>query len=109
MNCRLVQVYVDHVHQNNGHHMEGVITDDNVWQVWWHLLVIQKRSRYQASQRDVSWRFVKCLSEQLRGAIEKRWNVERPMVFMGVILKKTPGARKAHDICHRIMQCLDMW
>ena len=31
------------------------------------------------------------------------------MVFMGVILQTTPGARKAHDICRRITRRLDLW
>ena len=31
------------------------------------------------------------------------------MVFMGVILKTTPGARKAHNICHRITRRLYLW
>ena len=37
--------------------------------------------------------------------------VERgsPRVSMGVILHMTLGARKAHNICCRIMQSLDMW
>ena len=30
----LVQVYGDHVHQNDGCHMNGAIADDNVWQMW---------------------------------------------------------------------------
>ena len=31
------------------------------------------------------------------------------MVFMGVILKKTPGARKAHEFRRRITRILYLW
>ena len=82
----LVQVYANHVHQNDGRHMDGFIANDDVCQVWWRLLAIQLVSRYPAPQGSVGRRFVKCLAEELRGARERRWNAERPMVFMGVIL-----------------------
>ena len=88
--------------------MDGVIIDDNVWQVWWRLLVSKPGARYRAPQGEFVRRFVKCLTEELRGAREQHWNIERPMVFMGVILQMTPGSCKAHNILCRITRRLDL-
>ena len=89
--------------------MDGGIEDKDVWQMRWWIIVIQPVSKYRAPQGAVGWQFVNCLAEELRGDRDRQWNVERPMVFMGVILKTTPGARKAHNICHRITRRLYLW
>ena len=89
--------------------MDRGIEDNNVWQMRWQLLIIQPGSRYRAPQGAVGWKFVNCLAEELRGDRDRQWNVERPMVFMGVILQTTPGERKAHEIRRRITWCLDLW
>ena len=84
------------------------IAYNNVWKVWWRLIVIQTGSQYRAPPGSVGRRFVKFLEEEFCVAREQRWNVERPMVFMVVILNTTPGARKAHDILRSITRHLDM-
>ena len=66
--------------------MDRGIVDNDIWHVIWRLLVSQPGSRYRAPKGCVGWRLVKCLSEEFTGAREQFWNVERPMVFMGVIL-----------------------
>ena len=104
----LIQVYGDHVHQNYSCHMDEGISENDFWQVRWHILVSQPGSRYRAPQGAVGRRFMKCLTEELCGARERRWNVERPIVFMGVILQMTPGACKAHNILCRITRRLDL-
>ena len=83
---RLVQVYGDHVHQTNGCHMDGGIEENYVWQMRWSLLLSQPGSRYRATQGAMGRRFVEYLTAELQGARDQRWNTERPMVFMGVIL-----------------------
>ena len=88
--------------------MNRGIADDDVWQMRWRLLVSQPGLRYRTPQGAVGRRFIKFLTEEFRGVRERLWNVERPMVFMGVILQTTPGARKAQKIRHRITQRLDL-
>ena len=53
----LVQVYGDNVHQNNGFRMDGGITDDEVWHIWWWILFSQFISVYCAPQKGVDWLF----------------------------------------------------
>ena len=88
--------------------MDGGIQDDDVWQMRWRILVSQPGSRYYTPQGEVGWRFVKYLLDKSRGEREQIWNAERPMVFMGVILQKNPGDRKAHKIRRRITRRLDL-
>ena len=57
----------------------------------------------------VGWGFMICLATEFRRAREQRWNEYLSMVFMGVILRTTAMARKAHKISCRITQCLDLW
>ena len=66
--------------------MNRDIAEKNVWQVQWQILVSQTGSRYRAFQGGVVRLFVKFLVDKFHGAREPRWNVERPMIFMGVIL-----------------------
>ena len=52
---RLVQVYGDHINQNDGCHMDRGITYNEFWQVQWRLRVIQAGLRYRAPKGAVSW------------------------------------------------------
>ena len=96
--CRLIQVYVNHVHHNDGRHIDRVISDNNILQVRWRILFRQTGLKYRAPQGTVGQRFMKCLLEEFRGARKKLWSEELLMVFMGMILQKTPRARKANNI-----------
>ena len=88
--CHLVQVYGNHVHQKDGRHIDGGISDNKVWQLQWQLLLSQLVSRYHTPHWSIGRRYMKFLEEGFHGARERRWNAERPMVFMGVILHTTP-------------------
>ena len=79
----LDQLYGDHVHQNDGIHMDRCIKKNDVWQVRWQILVIPTGSRYRAPQGAVGWRFMKFLAEEFRGAREQLWIADCSMVFMG--------------------------
>ena len=39
--CCLVRVHGYHVHRNNGWHLDGGVSDNEVWQIWWRILVSQ--------------------------------------------------------------------
>ena len=100
---RLTRVYGDHVHNNYGRHIDGVIVDDELWQIWWRLLVIQSRSRYCTPQGGVDRKFFGYLADNIGGVQEKRYSVEHHMCFVWVTLQITPGANKSHEIRRRII------
>ena len=76
----------DHINQNDGCHLDGGITDDDVQQMRWQPLFSKLGSRYRSPQDAVGRRFVKYLTEEFRGVRERLWNADHPMVFMEVIL-----------------------
>ena len=49
------------------------------------------------------------LGAELRGVQERKWNSERPLVFIGVALVKTSGVLKAQSVRARITRRLDLW
>ena len=49
------------------------------------------------------------LAAELRGVRERKWNLERPLVFIGVALVKTSGVLKSQSVRARITRRLDLW
>jgi hypothetical protein len=45
---KLMEVYVDYTHQNDGSHLDGGIKDDDVWQARWQKLIILPCKHYDA-------------------------------------------------------------
>ena len=102
-------VYGDHTHDNAGTHLHGNIPDDPEWQRRW-LRVVQLASlRYQVPSGKVGRRFLTIFTQELRGVRTRRWNSERPLVFVAVTLQSTPGVRRSADIRQRLTQRMDLW
>ena len=45
---KLMDVYGDYIHQNDGSHLDGGIKDDAVWQARWAKLIVLPAQRYNA-------------------------------------------------------------
>ena len=54
-------------------------------------------------------RFLTALVVELAGFCERRWNAERPMVLVILVLAWKREVSRAGDIRRRILQCLDLW
>jgi hypothetical protein len=50
---KLLEVYGDYIHQNDGTHLDGCIKDDAVWQAHWRKLVALPCQRYYAPGEKV--------------------------------------------------------
>ncbi|KAI2490762.1 hypothetical protein MHU86_23809 [Fragilaria crotonensis] len=66
-------------------------------------------TRYQAPAGRVGRRFIATLTSEFRGVRERRWNSERPLVFVATVLQTTQGVRRAKDIRSRLAQRMDLW
>ena len=66
-------------------------------------------TRYQAPAGKVGRRFLTILVSEFRGARERKWNSERPLVFVATVLQTTPGVRRSKDIRLRLTQRMDLW
>jgi hypothetical protein len=55
-------------------------------------------TRYHVPQGKIGRRFLSIFTSELRGVRDRRWNSERPLVFVATILQTTPGVRRSKDI-----------
>ena len=85
----LQEVYEDFPHHNDGSHLEGVITDDALWQHRWRRLDDQSASWYNTPSGAVGRCFMAILAAEWQGLLGRTWNSERPLVFAHAVLTKT--------------------
>jgi hypothetical protein len=105
----LDKVYGDHVHQNAGEHLDGGIIDDAKWQNFHRRLIVYHSLQYNAPSGAVGRRFIDKLSEILEGVVSRKWNFERQMVFVMVILQRSKNVKSAYDIKRRLTKRMDDW
>ena len=105
----LRMAYGDFAHDNDGTHLSGAIVDDHLWQQHWLRIVQIHSTRFQPPPGKIGRRFLTIFTQELRGVRERRWNSERPLVFVSTILQTTPGVRRSKDIRLRLAQRMDLW
>ena len=103
------KVYGDHVHQNDGTHLDSGIADYLIWQDYHKCLVVYPQKQYDAPKGAVGCHFISMLMELLRGIKERKWNSERVVVFQMVILQCTSNVKKAKDIKNCLTWRMDAW
>ena len=106
---KLMEVYGDHVYQNDGSHLDGGIADDAVWQERWKKVVGLPPQRYNVPNGKVGVLFVKEVAVEMQGIVDRRWNAERFIVFQSVILQRSGEVKKAKDIRRRIEMRMKEW
>ena len=82
---RLISVYGDTVHQNDGRHIHGGIVDDELWQALWLRIVSYPHSLYNPSNGHIGKLFISTVTAEWRGVRERKWNSERQHLFAPVI------------------------
>ena len=65
--------------------------------------------RYNAPSGKVGRRFIGALVEELCGVRDRRWNLERFIVFLAVILQRSQHVTASHAIQRRTKKRLDAW
>ena len=101
--------YCDHVHDNPGTHLTGDFADDTLWQTYWLRIVQIHSNRYQVPAGKIGRRFLSIYTHKLRSVRARKWNSERPLVFVSTILQSTTGVRRSKDIRLRLAQRMDLW
>ncbi len=108
---RLIGVYGDTIHLNDGTHLDGGIgvAEDAKWQRL-HLRVASCRLLlYDLPNGRWANRFLETLTDLWQGCIKRRWNSERPLVFQACILRQVRGISRFHDVKPIIWGRLDAW
>ena len=108
---KLMEVYGDTVHLNDGRHLHGGIdaATDEKHIKWFDLVVAHPHKLYFPPRCKVGKKFISMLAGLLRGVIDRRWNSEYPLIFAACILRRNQGTFKAAQIKKRIAQRLALW
>ena len=105
----LQEVYGEFPHNYYGTHLDGEVAENAIWKRIWRRLAAQPASWYATPTGSVGRRFTDILNVEWQGVIDRRWNYERPLVFVHVVLTKTLGIRRAQEIGARITRRMDLW
>lgn len=81
--------YGDTCHPNAGTHLNGDISDDQLWQKLWQRVVQLPTTTYAVPTGAVGCRFLATLSQEFQGVLDRNWNCERPLLLASVILQRT--------------------
>ena len=86
--ARLKEVYGDYVNKNLGTHLHGAVPaeEDMQWQRWWATLVGAPKRQFKLPSGTVGNKLLYLLAEEWKGVREGRWNSERPLIFIMVVL-----------------------
>eukprot|EP00956_Cyclotella_meneghiniana_P025811 scaffold54612_cov72-Cyclotella_meneghiniana.AAC.3 len=108
----LLSVYGDTIHLNDGTHLDGGIgaAEDEKWQRWWLKVVsgdlkLWTPPRKHKTGKDVVIMF----ANEMQGVRLRKWNSERAMMFLPVILNRKSGVVKASAITKIIANRLELW
>ena len=102
-------VYGDHNHLNDGTQLDGGIEGDRRWQQRWKRLAELSPAHYAVPKGRVGRRFVDLVTSEFHGARTRKWNSERPLTFISVVLQRTSGVRRSCDIRRRLSRRMDLW
>ena len=106
---KLISVYGDTTHQNDGRHLHGGVTDDTVWQQRYDCVVSLPHKLYFPPQGQVGKQVVATYAQELRGVRERKCNSERPLIFLACVLRRRPGCTRSKDIKRRVENRLRLW
>ena len=92
----LYEVYGDTPHHNTGEHMPGGIDPvlDAFWRRQYKITVLSKLKLVDLPTGKTSELMINTLTAEFKGVRERKWNSERPLVFLAVMLRQEPGVRK---------------
>jgi hypothetical protein len=106
---RLIEVYGDTVHHNDGRHLHGGVEDDAEMCELGDRVFIFPHPMYSHPQGKVGKRLLQMYVTELKGVRARKWNSERALIFPAVILRKEPLAKRAENIRVCIERRLDKW
>ena len=85
------------------------MANDVVWQCHWWIIVNLSIRGYNATISRVVCRFVKKLTDELKGVYTRDCNFEHLLVFESFILSTMKNIRFSKNICLYIVWKMDLW
>ena len=108
---KLISIYGDTIHQNDGRHLDGGIgfAEDRKWQRLHMRISACQLALYDVPAGRWSARFLQIQTQLLRDVRMRQCNSEKPMIFASCILRKVKNVKRASDVKRLIWDRLDAW
>ena len=106
---RLIGVYDDTIHRNDGRHLRGGIADDAAMQMLYDKVVSYPHPLYSPPKGKIGNDFLALFFRELRMVREWDSNSERAMMFPACILRREANIVKAKEIRRRIKRRMELW
>ena len=106
---RLIGVYGDTVHRNDGRHLSGGVEDDDAMQMLYDRVVSYPHVLYSPPKGKVGSAFLEMLTAEFAMVRNRKSNSERALIFPTVILRRETGVVKAKAIRKRILRRMVLW
>ena len=106
---KLIAVYGDTTHRNDGRHLTGGIDDDALWQRRYDKVTANSHGMYFPPKGAVGKEVVTTYAAELEGVRKRHWNSERPLCFLACVLRRRPGCIRSADIRRRVKNRLALW
>ena len=99
-----------YLRNNDGTHLDGKIVDDKVWQERYRSIIIYPLSQYDLpTNGPIGKSFLLMLAKEIDGVQGRKWNMEKVMCFMSMILQRSTDLKGAENIKRRIKQNILDW
>ena len=108
-NTKIKAVYGDIIRQNDGTDIDGGVSDDQEWQSRWRKIIGLPTQHYTVPKGHIGRLFIQKLADEMNGIISRKWNAEKMIVFITVILQRSRDIKKSRDIRRRIERRLTEW
>ena len=110
MDRKLAEVFDgEYIRANDGTQLDGGIVDDNLWQVNYPRIIIYPLSQYDLPSGPVGRLFVHLFSAEIDGVRERKWNMEKVLCYMSMILHTSPDVKRTSNIRKRINNRITDW
>jgi len=108
---KLIEVYGDTIHQNDGRHLDGGIgiQEDRKWQRLHFRVASCTLALYDLPNGRWANRFLAIQTKLWRDTRQRNCNSEKPLVFAACILCKVKDVKRFSDVKQLIWARLDQW
>jgi len=106
---KLIAVYGNTMHRNDGRHLTGGIDDDALWQRRYDKVAANSHGMYFPPKGAIGKEVVTTYAAELEGVRKRHWNSKRPLCFLACVLRRRPGCIRSADIRHRVKNRLALW
>ena len=78
----------EYIRNNDGSHLDGGIKNDDVWQQRYKDIIIYPLQQYDLPNNvPIGKTFVLKLADEINGELAKKWNMERVICFISMVLQ----------------------